>query len=230
MEKNSSFFSLILFFGPSLLLAAIASRGIDFLYRKNAALLQDIPIRTPRFRLPFLALAFPMAGELLRTYAATSLSEALPLDRAAFLLLIPGVFLLLVITVTDAEQQLIFDDTTLPLAALGLARTVALSFSVGAYTPLLENLSAAAGGGLAFLLLAILTRGGIGGGDVKLIAALGLWLGPDRLLAVACTGLFLGGLAAILLLLARQKKRKDAFAYGPCFTLPAIVALCTGLS
>jgi leader peptidase (prepilin peptidase)/N-methyltransferase len=143
----------------------------------------------------------------------------------AFLCLIPYVFLLLMITVTDWEQRLIFDDTTRPLAVLGLAQTIFVSYAAASYTPLLENLLAAVFGGFAFLILAYLTQGGVGGGDVKLIAALGLWLGPDRLLTVVCAGLFLGGLAALWLLLTRQKKRKDSFAYGPCFTIPAILSL-----
>ena len=143
----------------------------------------------------------------------------------AFLCLIPCLFLLLMITVTDWEHRLIFDDTTRPLAILGLAQSVAASCAAASYMPLLENLAAAVAGGLAFLILAYLTQGGVGGGDVKLIAALGLWLGPDRLLTIVCAGLFLGGLAALWLLLTGQKKRKDAFAYGPCFTIPAILSL-----
>ena len=112
---------------------------------------------------------------------------------------------------------------------MGLAQSIALSCAAASYAPLLKNLFAAVAGGLIFLALAYLTRGGVGGGDVKLIAALGLWLGPERLTAVVCVGFFIGGLAALLLLLTGQKKRKDAFAYGPCFTLPAILALLTGI-
>ncbi|MBR1553210.1 MAG: prepilin peptidase [Schwartzia sp.] len=232
MEKNSSFFSFVIALLFAFPLAKAASYWMDALYRKNEALLPAVPVAPKRFRLPCLVLAFLISGKLLLFGAAAVLAEAaFPGVSlwAAFLLLILGVFLLLVITATDAEQQLIFDDTTRPLAALGLVRTLLLSYFIGGYAPLLENLSAAVLGGLSFLLLAMLTRGGIGGGDVKLIFALGLWLGPDRLIAVICAGLFLGGLAALFLLLAGQKKRKDAFAYGPCFTLPAILFLCAGL-
>ena len=77
------------------------------------------------------------------------------------------------------------------------------------------------------MLLAVLTRGGVGGGDVKLIAALGLWLGPARLTTVAFIGLALGGLAALLLLLTKRKKRRETFAYGPYFAVPAVVFLLT---
>ena len=223
MGKNSSFYLYTICFVFSVLLAEAASRCVDALYRRNAALFAVVPTRIPRLRRPFLVIGFLICGMLLLSKAESSLS-----DGTSLLFLIPGVFLLLIVTVTDAEQRLILDDTTLPLAALGLARSFIVSCASATYAPLLENLSAAIVGGLAFLLLAFLTRGGVGGGDVKLIAALGLWLGPHRLLTVACAGFFLGGLAALFLLLTRQKNRKDAFAYGPCFTLPALLVLLIG--
>lgn len=77
-------------------------------------------------------------------------------------------------------------------------------------------------GGAVFLVLAILSRGALGGGDVKLIASLGLWLGTDALLFVTMAGIVLGGLAALLLMLLRLKKRKSAFAYGPYFALTTL--------
>ena len=238
MINHSSFFLFFFACALSLAVATATSRFVDFLYRRNAALLQDVPAQVPRLRRPFLALAFLLCWELLSAKAGCPAllpaatfpaSEAAPSGWMLFLFPIPGVFLLLVVTVTDAEQRLILDDTTRPLAVLGLAQSVVVSCTSANHTPLLENLSAAAVGGLAFLILAYLTRGGIGGGDVKLVAALGLWLGPHRLLTVVFAGLFLGGLTALFLLLTKRKKRKDAFAYGPCFALPAIAALLAGL-
>lgn len=104
----------------------------------------------------------------------------------------------------------------LPFAAGGLLLSLL-------QLPLLtDRLIAAAIGGVAFLVLAILSRGALGGGDVKLIASLGLWLGTDALLFVTMAGIVLGGLAALLLMLLRLKKRKSAFAYGPYFALTAL--------
>ena len=75
------------------------------------------------------------------------------------------------------------------------------------------------------MLLAIVTRGGIGGGDVKLIASLGIWLGPEKLLTAAAMGLIAGGGAAALLLLAKKKSRGSFFAYGPYFALSGFLVL-----
>lgn len=223
MIKFSPFSLCLIAFVLSVPAAEAASCCIDFLYRKNAGLLLTVPARRPKLRRPFLALGFLFCLSFFLSRAESALS-----DGTALLFLAPCVFLLMIITVTDAEQRLILDDTTLPLAVLGLAQSIAVSFAAPGLTPLLENLLAAAAGGLAFLVLALLTRGGVGGGDVKLIAALGLWLGPDRLLTVVCAGLCLGGFVALFLLLTGQKKRKDAFAYGPCFTIPAIIFLLIG--
>ena len=132
-----------------------------------------------------------------------------------FFLLFASAFLLLM-TATDFEQYCLFDAMMLPFAAGGLLLSlIQLPF-------LTDRLIAAAAGGAAFLVLAILSRGALGGGDVKLIAALGLWLGRDALLFVTMAGIVFGGLSALLLMLLRLKKRKSAFAYGPYFALTAL--------
>ena len=123
------------------------------------------------------------------------------------------------ITITDFEQYVIFDSMLLPLAALGLCYTVHQQLS------LTEHLAAGLGGGLLFLLLTILTKGAIGGGDIKLIAALGMWLGIRPLLSVIMCGFLAGGAAALFLLITKQKKRQDYFAYGPYFALSGIAVL-----
>ena len=120
------------------------------------------------------------------------------------------------ITVTDFEQYVIFDSMLLPLAILGLCYTLHLKL------PATDHLAAGLGGGLLFLLLTLLTKGAIGGGDIKLIAALGLWLGIRPLLCVIMYGFLAGGAAALFLLVTKQKKRHDYFAYGPYFALSGI--------
>ena len=86
------------------------------------------------------------------------------------------------------------------------------------------QLITAAVGGLAFLLLAILTRGGIGGGDIKLIAALGLWLKPEAMECTALGGIILGGLLALGAIITKRKSRKDYIPYGPGFIIMALFA------
>lgn len=175
------------------------------------------------------ALSFPARAEaqtrrhaallfaaLLLMFSWTALTmQHLEPRSLAFLLVFQ--FFLILYTVTDLEQQVIFDRMLAPFALIGLLSLPLLGRVAS------DHLLAALAGGAVFLVLAIATRGGIGGGDIKLIAALGLWLGTDQLLTVGCTGMILGGLAAFLLLVTKQRQRGEMFAYGPYFTVAALV-------
>ena len=123
------------------------------------------------------------------------------------------------VTVTDFEQYVIFDTMLLPFAIIGLCYILHL------HLPLGEHVAAALGGGLLFFLLAVITKGAIGGGDIKLVAAIGLWFGYQSLLVVIMYGFLAGGAAALLMLLTKQKQRKSYFAYGPYFALSGIGVL-----
>ena len=83
---------------------------------------------------------------------------------------------------------------------------------------------AGAGAFVVLAALAILGRGALGGGDVKMMAVLGLWLGVNGIITTACIGFILGGIAAIIMLLLRIHGRKDFFAFGPFLIMGAVVA------
>ena len=130
--------------------------------------------------------------------------------------LIAAIYLLVLMTLTDFEQYMLFDAMTAPLAIIGAIYVWQMQLD------LLDHAAAAVIGGGIFLLLMIISKGALGGGDVKLIAALGLWLGSEKLLSVVLAGTISGGIAAVLMILAKQKDRSSYFAYGPYFALSAI--------
>ncbi len=70
------------------------------------------------------------------------------------------------------------------------------------------------GGGI-YLILALIGRGAMGAGDVKLAAAVGATLGYPLILYGIFWGIFAGGIGAILLLVSRKAGRKDFMSYGP---------------
>ena len=188
----------------------LGSRWIDRLYAREDAPLafpNDISARK-RFRLPLLSIGlFVCMIEI----AERTPFEIIRLSIAAFLLLS--------ITATDFEQYVIFDRMTLPLALIGLISAIALQL------PLEDRLMAAVLGGGAFFAIAVVTHGALGGGDIKLIAALGLWLGTTRLLDVICIGSIAGGIAALIMLATKKMNRRDMFAYGPYFAMTALMFL-----
>ena len=207
---------LLIFLFPillSLVFTMIGSCWISRLYRKeeNNSLLSfpEKIIQRSKFRKPLLFFL------LLLCIGKAWIS----LSGPALFYITAAIAFLSFLTVTDFEQYVIFDSMLLPLAILGLCYTLHLKL------PATDHLVAGLGGGLIFLLLTLLTKGAIGGGDIKLIAALGLWLGIRPLLSVIMYGFLAGGAAALYLLLTRQKKRQDYFAYGPYFALGGIGVL-----
>ena len=183
------------------------SRWIDFLYKLPTAPLtfpDEIASRA-RFRKPILALILFVA---LWNLAGVELPLRIFLMAANF-------FLALIIF-TDFEQYVIFDRMLLPFALIGILAAINLNL------PVTDRILAAIFGGGIFLLIAIISRGGIGGGDIKLVAVLGIWLGVENLLNVviiACVG---GGIVALILILTGKKSRQSYFAYGPYFALAAM--------
>lgn len=79
---------------------------------------------------------------------------------------------LLIMMWSDMEQQIIMNPQLALFAILGLCYQLLLQPD-----QLFLQLLTAIASGLIFLLLPLLTRGGIGWGDIKILAALGLWPG-----------------------------------------------------
>lgn len=192
-------------------LGYLGSLWLDKLYEKNTAILSFPEKSSAQHRSRPILLISTLS--LLFSYNLIYLHYSLAFTAMQVIFS----FFLLLYTVSDFEQQVIFDVTLMPFALGGVINILLQNLAFNQY------FGASIIGGLIFLLLAIITRGGIGGGDIKLIAALGLWLGPHGLLTVATTGFMLGGVAALLLLATGRKKRTDVFAYGPYFTLTALV-------
>jgi leader peptidase (prepilin peptidase) / N-methyltransferase len=84
--------------------------------------------------------------------------------------------------------------------------------------------------GFVFLLIPVVVTGGrgMGIGDVKMAALIGLTTGFPEVLVAIMGGIILGGLTAIFLLLLRIKKRKEVIPFGPFLSLATIITLLWG--
>ena len=69
------------------------------------------------------------------------------------------------------------------------------------------------------LLLAVIGRGAMGAGDVKLSAALGVLLGYPLIISGLVLGVLAGGIAALIILVFRRDKKDRFMAYGPYLAL-----------
>jgi leader peptidase (prepilin peptidase)/N-methyltransferase len=130
---------------------------------------------------------------------------------------------LIVITFIDYDHQLILDRVLLWFSISGVAINLWTN-SVNIWDMLFASLL---GGGL-LLLIAVVSHGGMGGGDIKFAAALGLWLGWKYLLLALLLSFVLGGAGGLLLLILKIKNRKDFIPFGPFIALGALISMLYG--
>ncbi|MDQ2632056.1 MAG: prepilin peptidase [Actinomycetota bacterium] len=133
------------------------------------------------------------------------------------------VTMLLAVTLTDLERRVIPNKILAVAALLGVA--VVAVFDAGS---LPERAAAAAGAGGLFFLAALAYPRGMGLGDVKLAATMGLFLGRDVAPAIL-VGLLAGSIVG-LALIARHgaAARKQAIPFGPFLALGGLVGLLAG--
>ena len=130
---------------------------------------------------------------------------------------------LVIITAIDIEHQIIPDVITLPGIALGLA--------VGTYTiGYTDSLLGFFMGGGLFYLLAVLSNGGMGGGDIKYISAAGALLGWQKVLLVIFIGALLGSVVGVFQIAVQKKTRKSLIPFGPFLATSTLITLFYGNS
>jgi leader peptidase (prepilin peptidase)/N-methyltransferase len=127
---------------------------------------------------------------------------------------------LLVITFIDYDHQLILDNVLVWMSGAGVVINLWTN-SVGIWDMLIASLL---GGGL-LLLIAVVSRGGMGGGDIKFAATLGIWLGCKCLLLALLLSFVFGGIGGLSLLLFKLKSRKDFIPFGPFIALGALLSM-----
>ncbi len=117
---------------------------------------------------------------------------------------------LIIIGYCDAMTHEIPNLALIPIVITGLIRVQLIPALGGAFLV-----------SVPFLLIAVLSKGGIGGGDVKLMAAAGFLLGPTGVIAATVTGfaVFLASLPFV----SRSVKQK-AYAMAPYLGIGCFLA------
>ena len=132
---------------------------------------------------------------------------------------------LVAITAIDLAHQIIPDAITLP----GIVAGVVGNLVTGRVAWLESLLGIVVGGGI-FLVIILASRGGMGGGDMKLGAMLGAFLGWKVGLLALLLAVLTGGVVALGLLLLGHKGRKEAIPFGPFLALGGAVTCLWGKS
>jgi len=141
------------------------------------------------------------------------------------LLLSAYVAVLVLITVIDLEHRLVLNRVIGPAVLLALI--------AGPFTPDLTWQGMLVGGAIGFglfYLAALLYPGGMGAGDVKLAAFIGLITGFPEVFVALLVTVFAGGLISLLLIVTRIRSRRDYIPYGPFLVIGGAYALFWGHS
>ena len=126
---------------------------------------------------------------------------------------------LVVLSAYDFATRRLPNVIVLPAAAAALVLRVIFNRS--------DLAEVAIAGAVAFAityLVALVLRGGLGMGDVKLVGMLGFLLGSAVIPALVI-GVFAGGLWAVALILARKVTIRSTIAYGPFLCAGGMLAI-----
>lgn len=135
---------------------------------------------------------------------------------------------LIVITVIDLYHQIIPDVISLPGIGVGLIA----SFILPQITFFNSLIGVLLGGGSLFIVGTlyqwIFKREGMGGGDVKLLAMIGAFLGWKAVILTILLSSLIGSITGIIIMVLKGKDFKYAIPFGPFLSLGAVISLFYG--
>ncbi|MCL4467903.1 MAG: prepilin peptidase [Deltaproteobacteria bacterium] len=173
-----------------------------------------------------ISLRYP-AVELITGLLAAGLfiKYGLTIDLMVFFILSTG---LTAITFIDIDHGIIPNSLSYPGIIIGFAS----SFFVSINNPISSIIGMLTGAGIlfvtAFTYKAVTGVEGMGMGDVKLMAAIGAFLGWEAAIFTVIISACIGALAGVTLILFAGKGRRYAIPYGPFISLSAVVYLFYG--
>ncbi|MCM3568387.1 A24 family peptidase [Neobacillus mesonae] len=161
-------------------------------------------------------------GELLTAVSIFFVYKSIGLSLELIPVLLLTV-LLIISVLTDIRKQVILDAVTLPM--LGVLTIIRLFIGNESFWYYLI------GGIVGFLLLfliAIVSKGGMGGGDIKLYAAIGIVLGPGLTVMSLVLASFVGAIAGLFLMMIGKLKRGQPIAFGPFIMIGTLFSYVYG--
>lgn len=131
--------------------------------------------------------------------------------------------LLVIITVSDIAYMLIPNKILLFFAPLLIIGRI-----VTPLEPWWDSIMGAFVGFVILLIIAIISKGGMGGGDIKLFFVIGIVLGTINTLLTLFVASVIGMITGVIILKLRGQGRKTPIPFGPSIALAAIIVYFYG--
>ncbi len=143
---------------------------------------------------------------------------------------------MVVVTFIDLEHTIIPDEISIPGIFVGLGLSLLPARLTGGqlipHSFLDSLIGAIVGGGLLYLAalfsVYVYKKEGMGGGDIKLLAMVGAFLGWRLALLTIMIGSVVGSVVGVSLILLRRKLRSDYIPFGPYLAFGAVLSLLYG--
>ncbi len=131
--------------------------------------------------------------------------------------------MLIIITVSDLAYMLIPNKILLPFGVLLFVLRI-----ISPLSPWWDSVLGAIIGFGLLLLIGIVSKGGMGGGDIKLFFVIGLVLGTVHTLLTLFLAALIGSIVGIIVLRLKGRGRKTPIPFGPSIALAALISYFYG--
>ncbi len=145
-----------------------------------------------------------------------------------FILLAMVFSTLIVISLIDIRYQIIPDILNITILITGLVYKILEPKINNLFLDLVQSLLGLILSSLIFLLIIFISKGGMGGGDLKLMAALGFILGIRKAILTIFLSFVIGGIISLILLFLRIKDIKDPIPFGPFISTAFMITVFWG--
>ncbi len=133
--------------------------------------------------------------------------------------------ILICITFIDYNCKIIPDRLIFLVFLLGLLYRLVLYTLIKEKSIVTNGILGFLLGGGIFLILAIISNGGMGGGDIKLIAMLGICFGWKDIVVISFLSFIVGGIISVFLLIFKIKSLKDPIPFAPFISFGTLILI-----
>ena len=145
-------------------------------------------------------------------------------------------FLLFAVALIDIEHRIVPNTMVAAGLAAGLLFYIPAAADIWFDLPawlIVERtvIDAAAGfllGGAIMLLIFLVSRGGMGAGDLKLMAMIGLYVGIRGTAVILLVSFFLGAVVGLVFIASGKLTRKDALPFAPYLSIATFIQVLWG--